>query len=175
MRRPLRPLWVVLAFLFLLEAWLWEHLEPLIARLVAFIPWKPLREWLARAIARLPPWATLIVFIVPFLLLLPLKFLEVWLIATRQWLAALAVLIFAKLLGLAVTAFIFEVTRDKLLQMEWFRRFYDWVMWVNAWAHAQTAPIKARLKKYMWFMRGGRARRFYQRWLRLRRRRMQRV
>jgi hypothetical protein len=38
MRRWLRPLWVILALLFLLGAWLWDHLEPIVARVVDLIP-----------------------------------------------------------------------------------------------------------------------------------------
>jgi hypothetical protein len=37
-RYLLRPFWILLALLFLLEAWLWDHLQPLVARLVALIP-----------------------------------------------------------------------------------------------------------------------------------------
>jgi len=73
----LRPLWVLLALLFLLEAWLWDHLEPLVARVVNLVPWGRFKDWLRRAIANLPPWAALFVFVIPFILLLPLKFLEV--------------------------------------------------------------------------------------------------
>ena len=113
MRRLLRPFWVLVALLFLLEAWLWDHLEPLVARAVNFIPWGRFKDWLKNAIADLPPWAALGVFIIPFIVLLPLKFLEVFFIAKRQWLAAAAVLIFAKLLGLGVTAFVFDATRGE--------------------------------------------------------------
>src|ERR1700692_4745227 len=86
-RRWLRPFWIILALLFLAEAWLWDHLQPIVARVVSFIPWKKLKSRLARLIEGLPPWATLIVFAIPFILLLPLKFLEVYLLATHQWLA----------------------------------------------------------------------------------------
>ena len=34
MRRLLRPLWVLLALVFLFEAWLWEHLRPIVAWIV---------------------------------------------------------------------------------------------------------------------------------------------
>ncbi len=37
MRRLLRPLWILLALIFLLEAWLWDRVEPIIARVVALI------------------------------------------------------------------------------------------------------------------------------------------
>ncbi len=139
MRRLLRPLWILLALLFLLEAWLWDHLEPRCARRqsVALGQGQRLAEV---HIERLPPWAALGVFVVPFLVLLPLKFLEVWFIATRNWLGAGAVLVLAKLLGLGVTAFVFDATRDKLLQMGWFHRLYDWVMWARDRAHGITEP-----------------------------------
>ena len=38
LRRLLQPLWVLLAIIFLIEAWLWDHLEPIVARVVAAIP-----------------------------------------------------------------------------------------------------------------------------------------
>jgi len=170
MRRLLRPLWVVLALLFLLEAWLWDHLQPLVAWLVDLIPLSRFKAWLKHVIEDLPPWAALFVFIIPLIVLLPLKFIEVFFIAKRQWLAAGLVLIFAKLLGLGVTAFVFEATRAKLLQMAWFQRMYDWFMWARDWAHAQTEPVRARVQQLLWLMRPQRAGKFLRRLLRLRRR-----
>ena len=109
-RHLLRPLWIVLALLFLAEAWLWDHLEPIVARAVNLVPWGKLKDRLARLIEDLPPWATLMVFVIPFIFLLPLKFLEVYFLAKRNWLAAAGVLIVAKLLGVGVTAFVFDVS-----------------------------------------------------------------
>jgi hypothetical protein len=170
MRRWLRPLWVFLALLFLLEAWLWDHLEPIVARVVNLVPWGRLKDRLGQLIEKLPPWATLIVFVIPFIILLPLKFLEVYFLAKRQWLAAVAVLIFAKLVGLGVTAFVFDVTRDKLLQMAWFRRTYDWFMWARGWAHDITEPARERMRQLAWLLKPQRAGRFIRRLMRLRRR-----
>jgi len=169
MRRWLRPLWVFLALLFLLEAWLWDHLEPIVARLVNLIAWDHLKQKIARTISGLPPWATLAVFIIPFIVLLPLKFLEVFLLAKRQWFAAVLVLLFAKLLGLGVTAFVFDATRDKLLQMAWFERMFDWFMWARDWAHAMTEPIRERVQQIAWLLKPQRAGRFLRRLMRLRR------
>ena len=78
MRRWLRPLWVILAPVFLLEAWLWDHLEPIVARVVNLVPWGRVKVWLKGTIEGLPPWAALGVFIIPLIVLLPLKFLEVF-------------------------------------------------------------------------------------------------
>src|SRR5262249_47985679 len=112
----------------------------------------------------------LIVFIIPFILLLPLKFLEVYFIAHRQWLAAGCVLVFAKLLGLGITAFIFEVTRAKLLEMRWFARLYDWFLWAQGWAHGIVEPVRERVRQLTWLLKPHRAGRFLRRILWLRRR-----
>lgn len=168
--RWLRPLWVLLALLFLLEAWLWDHLKPLVAWVVDRIPLAQLKQWLRETIEHLPPYAALVVFVVPLIVLLPLKFLEVFFIATHQWLAAVLVLVFAKLLGLGVTAFVFDATRDKLLQMAWFARMYDWFMGARDWAHAQTEPIRQRIQQLAWLLKPQRASRFLRRLTRLRRR-----
>jgi hypothetical protein len=170
MRRWLRPLWVILALLFLLEAWLWDHLQPLVARIVNFIPWDTLKSRMARLIERLPPWATLLVFIVPFIAMLPLKFLEVYFLATRNWLGAAGVILFVKLVGLGITAFIFDVTRDKLLQMAWFKRMYEWVLDLREWAHNITEPVRDRMRQLTWLLKPQRAGKFLRRLMRLRRR-----
>jgi hypothetical protein len=174
MRRWLRPLLIFLALLFLLEAWLWDHLEPIVARAVGLIPWARFKRWLAGAIADLPPWATLFVFAVPFVAMLPLKFLEVYFLATHNWLGAVAVILGVKLVGLGVTAFIFDVTRDKLLQMAWFRRLYEATLALRQWAHDITAPVRERVRQLAWLLKPHRAGRFVRRLMRLRRRAYQR-
>jgi hypothetical protein len=156
MRRVLHPLLVLVALVFLFEAWLWTHLAPVVAWVVACIPLRAVKEKVAAAIEHLPPAATLVVFIVPVLLLLPLKFLGVWLLAHGYWLGALGVLALAKVVSLGVTAFIFDLTRPKLLQLAWFRALYDRVMVWLAWAHALIDPIKHRLQT--WFRMLGPAR-----------------
>ena len=116
LRRLLQPLWVLLAIIFLIEAWLWDHLEPVVARLVALIP------------------------------LFPLKMVGLWLLAHEYWISAILTIIFAKFLGVGVAAFIFDVTRDKLLEMDWFETLYEFVMELRAKANALVDPIKLRIK-----------------------------
>jgi hypothetical protein len=166
----LRPFWVLLALIFLLEAWLWDRLAPLVAVAVNLVAWDRLKIRLAALVERLPPAVVLIVFVVPLLLLLPLKFLEIWLLAHHRWIAAILVLLLAKLLGLGVTAFVFEVTRDKLLQMAWFKRLYEWVLWLRDRAHAIVDPIKLQLKSALLVLQPARAGRFGRLLWRLRRR-----
>ena len=135
MRRLTRPLLILLALVFLFETWLWEQLKPVVARLVSFIPWDMFKARVAAAIEHLPPYPTLLVFLVPVTLLLPLKFLGLWMLAHGFWLGAVAVLGLAKVVSLGVTAFIFELTRPKLLQLSWFRWLYQHILiWIE-WAH----------------------------------------
>ena len=148
MKRLTRPFWVVLALLFLFEAWLWDRLQPIVGRIVAVIPWGRIKPAFVRLIDRLSPQATLVVFAIPFIVLLPLKFLEFWFLAHRQWVAAVAVLVAAKLVGLGITAFVFDVTRDKLLQMAWFQRVYEFFLWARDWAHEKIAPVTRQLREW---------------------------
>src|SRR4051812_20148681 len=101
MRRLGRPLLVLLAIAFLIEAWLWSHCEPIVAWIVARIPFRTLKAKLAAAIMRLPPAVTLVVFLVPGALLFPFKLLALWFLAQKQWFAAGLVLVLAKLVSVA--------------------------------------------------------------------------
>src|SRR5215813_4728383 len=95
----LRPLLILLALIFLFEAWLWSHLAPIVGSIVALVPWARFKARVAAAIERLPPYPTLLVFLVPVILLLPLKFLGLWLLARGSWFGALGVLAFAKMVS----------------------------------------------------------------------------
>ena len=170
MRRLTRPLLVLLAIAFLIEAWLWRHLEPIVAWIVARIPFRALKAKLAAAIEGLPPVATLGVFLVPMALLFPFKLLGLWLLAHKQWFAAGLVLLLAKLVSVAVTAFVFEATRPKLLRMAWFRWAYDHVIVWLAWAHGITDPIKLRIKSMLYLFSPRRAGRTMRLFWRIRRR-----
>jgi len=145
MRRLLQPFWVLLAVIFLVEAWLWDHLEPIVARVVALIPLRAFKAWLAERVDTLSPAMTLIVFLVPVIPLFPLKLAGLWLLTHEYWLAAIVTIVFAKFLGVGVTAFIFDVTRSKLLEMPWFEKLYEFVIGLRAKAAALVEPFKRRI------------------------------
>ena len=146
MRRLLKPLWVLLAIIFLIEAWLWDHLEPIVERIVALIPLRAFKQWLSERVDALSPAMTLIVFAVPVIPLFPLKLVGLWLLANEYWLSAAVVIVLGKFLGLGVTAFIFDVTRAKLLQMAWFKKTYEFIMAMRAKAAELVQPIKQRIR-----------------------------
>jgi hypothetical protein len=145
MRRLLQPLWVLLAVIFLIEAWLWDHLEPIVARVVAAIPLQTFKQWLSERVDELSPAMTLVVFIVPVIPLFPLKLVGLWLLTHEYWTSAIFTIMFAKFLGVGVTAFVFDVTRPKLLEMPWFEKLYEFILSLRAKAAALVDPIKARI------------------------------
>jgi hypothetical protein len=145
LRRLFQPIWVLLAVIFLVEAWLWDHLEPIVAWVVAKIPLQTFKHWLAERVDTLSPAMTLIVFIVPVVPLFPLKLVGFWLLTHEYWMSAILTILFAKLLGVGVAAFVFDVTRPKLLEMGWFEKLYEFVMALRARAAALVDPIKRRI------------------------------
>ena len=146
LRRLLQPFWVLLAIIFLIEAWLWDHLEPVVERIVAWIPLREFKQWLADRVDALSPAMTLIVFAVPVIPLFPLKLFGLWLLAHEYWLGAVFTILFAKFAGVGITAFIFDVTRDKLLEMRWFEKLYDFIMMLRGKAKALVEPVKQRIR-----------------------------
>jgi hypothetical protein len=153
MRRLLRPLWVLLALIFLLEAWLWDRVEPIIARVVALIPLPRLKTWFAERVEHLSPGATLMVFAVPFILLAPLNLIEAWLLAKKYFISATILIVLQKVVGVGIIAFVFDVTREKLLQMDWFRRLYEFVIGLRAKASEIVAPFKVTILRWMMHLR----------------------
>ncbi len=119
----------LLALLILFEEWGWEPLQRALARLGRL----PLLRQLEAQITRLPPHAALVVFLLPALLLLPVKLLALGLIAGGQRWLGLVVILLAKLVGTAVVARLFTLTRPALLQLPWFVRLYTrWAQWKQA-------------------------------------------
>ncbi len=155
MRRLLQPLWVLLAIIFLIEAWLWDHLEPVVAWFVAAVPLRAFKQWLADRVDTLSPAMTLIVFIVPVIPLFPLKLVGLWLLTHKHWMGAVFTILFAKFLGVGVAAFIFDVTRPKLLQMEWFEKLYKFVLALRAKANELVDPVKQRIREILSSAGGG--------------------
>ena len=71
---------------------------------------------------------------------------------------------------MGVTAFMFEVTRPKLLQLGWFRWLYEHVLvWLD-WAHEMVDPIRRRVRRSLRIFRPQQAGRALRLLCRIRRR-----
>ena len=127
----------MLAVLILFEEWGWEPLQRAIAWLTR-LPWlRNVEVW----ITTLPPQAALLIMCVPSLvLLLPTKLAALWLLAHGHALLGATVVVLAKVVGTAIVARLFALTRPALLRMPWFASAYT--RWVN-WKDALLARVRA--------------------------------
>ena len=144
----LRPAWqlarpilrtalqIVLALLILLEEWGWRPLADLLGRLARWRPWAQVET----AIARLPPYAALLVFVIPTVLLLPLKFLALFLVAKGQFVFAGLLFAGAKVVATALVARLFMLTQHALMQIGWFAWAYETVI---PWKEALVERVRA--------------------------------
>ena len=142
----------VLALIIVFEEWGWRPLAAGLAQLARLTP----IAWLEAQVQRLPPYAALLVFATPSLLLLPLKLLALYLIASGQEVAAAALFVAAKVVGTAIVARLFQLTQPQLMQIGWFARGYGIVMpwkealtaWVReSWAWRYGRVVKERIRR----------------------------
>jgi hypothetical protein len=145
-RRILKSLWFVLALLFLIEAWLWDVIQPWIARLVRLLPYEALKAFLRRAVTRLPPFLVVFLFILPDALSYPVQFAALWIIANGAVTSGTILFILAKAFGLGATLLLFEVCHDKLNELAWFRWISAQVARARNWANQQVEPARVVIR-----------------------------
>jgi hypothetical protein len=126
---------IAAALIILFEEWGWRPLSNLLGRLAKFAPIAALE----RFIAGLPPYGALAALGLPASLLLPLKFLAVWLLANGHFLTATLLFIAAKVASTALLARIFILTKPSLMQIGWFAQAFNWFM---PWKDALYAQIR---------------------------------
>ncbi len=115
------PFVLIAAIIILLEDWLWDDL----VRLMGVIARLPVLRQIEMLILALPPYGALTVFAVPSLLLIPVKLAALWFISHGQHTLGLLTVIGAKLVGTALVARIFTLTKPKLLRIHWFAWLYE--------------------------------------------------
>jgi hypothetical protein len=157
-RRLAAPLIYFVALLLMLEQWLWEVTQAALARIPAW-------GWLVRLqqlIQGLPPYAALAVFLAPTLLLLPVKLLALLSIAHGHPGLGLVIIVSAKILGTALVARVYALTRRSLLALAWFSRWHDKLLAFkdrmiaqlhasSGWRAAQRLATAVRRWRSGWF------------------------
>ncbi|MBO9535769.1 hypothetical protein [Herbaspirillum sp.] len=146
-RRLLAPLIYLAALLLILEEWLWDATQAVLRRIPSWPVWMLLQRW----IGRLPPYAALVAFLAPTLLLLPVKILALLSIAHGHPALGLAIVLTAKVLGTALVAHIYALTRRSLLSLAWFQRAHDAVLAFKdrMIAHLHASPGWQQVQKLM--------------------------
>lgn len=118
-----------LALVILFEEWGWEPLQRALVRLAHALGLEGVEE----RIRRLPPYAALAVFLVPSLMLVPVKVLALWLIGLGRVMLGTLVIVAAKVVGTAIVARLFTLTKPALMRLAWFEQAYTaWVRWKEA-------------------------------------------
>jgi hypothetical protein len=114
------PFIILAAFLIWFWEWLWEPLQ----NFMAWIGRLPILRSVEATVARLPRYLALACFVVPGLVLLPFKLVGLYFLAHGAPLLGLATFLAAKVVGTALVARIFTLTRHSLLEIAWFARTY---------------------------------------------------
>jgi hypothetical protein len=145
--RLLAPLVYLVALLLLAEQWLWEVGNRAAAAIGAWPPFGALEA----LIRRLPPYLALLVFALPGLLLLPIKFLALMAIAHGHPLMGGMVFVVAKLGGAMIVARIYVLTLPSLLALVWFARWHNrFIMFKdNLIARLRASPMYVRARRTM--------------------------
>jgi len=112
----------VAALWFLFEEFGWHPLAAWVGRFASWPPWARMEE----RIAAQPPRRALFVFLVPAVLLLPVKLLALELLHGGRPYSGLAVILAAKLVGTAIGGRLFLLMRPQLMQIRRFARLLAW-------------------------------------------------
>ncbi len=135
LRRALAfPFVVVLALVLWLEEWLWEPLAEGMRRIGAL----PLIRQLEALLRRAPPGVALACYAIPVLALLPFKIVGLWLLGKGHFLLGTTVFLGAKVVGTAICARIFALTRETLMRLAWFARLWQGFVSLRAEVYARV-------------------------------------
>lgn len=158
------PLIVVASVFFLVEEVLWR-----LSAVYALLGRLPVFRQLEQSIAGLPPYGALAVFVVPSVVLAPVKFLALYLLAGGHPALGATTIIGAKIAGTALVARIYALTRPALVQLKWFawleamvlgarRELHRW--WADSFAGRVFVRVRLRFRVWREKKRSWLARRF---------------
>ncbi|MGD0723557.1 MAG: hypothetical protein ABR970_21210 [Roseiarcus sp.] len=141
-RPPPRILMLLLAVVFLLDAWVWRSCVAFGRWLAGVLPWRRMKARIAAVIAVMPAPVALVIFVIPLAIVEPFKVVSLWLAATGHPVLGLLGWAAMQFAGVGLVAVAFDLTRDKLLSMPWFVWVYDRFVAFHQYAHRLVAPYK---------------------------------
>ena len=127
--------------------------RPLAAVAAGFARWPPVAR-LEALIRRAPPRVALALFLVPALLLFPIKLGALWLMQAGRPTLGIALIVVAKVGGTALVGRLFILVESQLMTFAWFARCVDW--WratrdrIMAALRKSTAWRSARMLGRLW-------------------------
>jgi len=122
--------------------------------MVAVARWPPiarLEGWLMT----LPPWAAVLTFAMPSIIILPVKVSALWFAAHHRFALATAAVVLGKIMATAIVARLYRILRPTMMQLRWFAwadtKFFAWRDWayafvksLPAWQEAKALVQRAR-------------------------------
>ena len=124
------PLLVAAGIVLGIEEVLWR-LSGVLALLGALPVFRALERWLRGV----PPWGALVLFGVPSVALAPVKMLALYWVAGGHPVLGIGTIAAAKVMGTAVVARLFQLTKPQLMTFRWVRWGYGRVMALRAAAY----------------------------------------
>ena len=135
----------VAALILFFEEWGWRPLTALAAWIAR---WPPLAA-LEAAICRTTPHVALFLFLVPAIMLVPIKLGALWLLGNGHATIGIALILAAKVIGTAFVGRLFVLVEPQLMTYAWFARAIGW------WRATRDRVMAAMRRSAFW--RSGRA------------------
>jgi hypothetical protein len=147
-----KPLLVVVAALyFVIDGLVLAAIRPLLKRIL----YLKLFRLIERCIESLGPYSTLAVFLIPLILLEPIKPGSAYLIASGHFVSGVLTLVLGEVLKILIVERVFHVGRPKLMRIEAFAWTYHfvvgWLTWLQALPPWQV--VKRRFRALVRWMR----------------------
>jgi hypothetical protein len=130
MNQAVKPVvFVIAALYFAVDELFWGIARPIANWLSRWRMLDRVRDW----ISRLRPYPALALFLVPLIVLEPVKPVATYLVATGQFMAGALVFAIGETLKLVLVERLFHINRDKLMQIPAFAWCYTRIRMVFAW------------------------------------------
>jgi hypothetical protein len=128
-----KPLVVVIAALyFAIDGLILAALRPLLKRILHLKLFRSIERW----IESLGPYSTLAVFLIPLILLEPVKPLSAYLMVSGHFVSGVLALVLGEVLKILIVERVFHTGRPKLMKIKAFARTHDfvvgWLTWLQA-------------------------------------------
>jgi len=88
------------------------------------------------------------VFVIPVIVLLPIKFMALWFLAQGWVLSGVVMILVAKLTGLGISSYLFSMCKPKLLELAWVRWMYRHCLSLRTKAAKLLRPYILFIRRY---------------------------
>ena len=96
----------------------------------------------------LPPWAAVLAFALPSIIILPVKVSALWFAAHHRFVVATGSVVLGKILATAILARLYRILRPTMMQLRWFAwadtKFFAWRDWAYAFVRSLPAWQQAK-------------------------------